>query len=149
MLYELNTPCRERKECEYYIPDLLHNLDTDVKDPIAFDEVLISAEALYCYQVSDTTIIAHCCQTEQEYPRNVQKALTRCTFIHVYTYTASHQNTDTLLLLLLLLLPFLPAAVTPFCNNTRRDLRTSTSASGKPLNSPWRLCLRSKAFFTK
>jgi hypothetical protein len=44
------------KECEYYIPVLPQNLNTDIKDPITFDKMLISAEAIYVYEVSDTTI---------------------------------------------------------------------------------------------
>jgi hypothetical protein len=63
------------KECEYYIPDLLQNLDTDAINPIIFDEMLISAEAIYFYEFSDTTITTYCCQTEQEYSWNAEKAL--------------------------------------------------------------------------
>ena len=138
MLYELSTHCRKKKECEYYIPDLPHNLDTDVKDPITFYEVLISAEALYFYQVSDTplcTLLPDRTRISLEC-RKGARPLDPYTRTHVRC-TASHQNKDTLLP------PFLPAAVTPFPNNTRHDLRTSTGASGKPLNSPRRLCLRS------
>jgi hypothetical protein len=132
-LYELGTPCRGGKEeCEYYIPDLLHNLDADVMDPITFAAVLISAEALHFYQVSNTTIIAYCCHTEREYPWDVAKALARWILIHSITPKQRR-----------VLLPLLAAAVKPVSNNTRHDLRTSTNASGKPLNSPRRLCLRS------
>jgi len=125
----------EKKECEYYIPDLLLNLDTDNTDPITRDEVLIPAAALYLYQVSDTTIIAHCCQTEREYPWHVQKSLARWILLHSITSKQRHTAAAT--------------AVMPFSNNTRRDLRNSTNASGKPLNSPRRLCLCYWAFFTK
>jgi hypothetical protein len=81
------------------------------------------------YQVSDTTIIAYCCQTEQDYPWNVEKALARWIPIHSTTPKQRHAVAA--------------AAVTPFSDNTRHDLRTPTNASGKPLNSPRRLCLRS------
>jgi hypothetical protein len=119
------------------IPDLLLNLDTDNTDPLTFDEVLIPATALYLYRVSDTAIIAHCCQTEREYPWNVQKSL--ALWILLYSITSKQRDAAAAA----------ATAVMPFSNNTRHDLRILTNASGKPLNSPRRLFLCYWAFFTK